>query len=201
MQAPIAVPQPPRAGEHTRNAGAVILVVAVALAMGWLLLTSVEGRSSTFTSPDAAISLAYPAAWTETKAEDGTLLSIADRYSPGIRPTFKVYVRGSSQDQRLVDAATAWTMNRMYALPEFRDLGAEETTLADRPAIALNYAYVAEPPAGAGPATLPIVARARDTIVLLDGKYVVFSATGNAALNNLDPQFARILASVKLAGK
>jgi len=201
MQASIAVPRPPKAGEHTRNAWAVALTVAVVLLVGWLLKTMVEGRSTAFASPDGKVSLSYPAGWTVSKAEEGTLLSVSNLYAPGMPPALKVFSRTLAQDQRLADAAIAWTMSRMNALHEFRDLGAVETTLAGKPAIALNYAYVAEPTAGAGPATLPIVARGRDTIVLLDKEYVVFSATSDAAQGELDPQLARILDGVKLAGK
>lgn len=201
MQASIAVPKPPEAGEHTRNAWAVVLVVAVALVFGWLLKTTTEGRSTAFTSADHRISLSYPAAWTAGRSEDGVLLSVSGLYSSGMRPSLRIYTRALGPEQRLADAAMAWTMSRMNALHDFRDLGSEATTLAGQSAIVLNYAYIAEPPAGAGPATLPVVARGRDTIVLLDNQYVVFSAASDAAQGELDPQLARILRSIKLAGK
>ncbi len=201
MDTVVSVPRPPQAGEHTRNAWAVVCAVGVALLLGWLLKTSVEGRSIAFTSPDGAVSLTYPAAWTAAKSEDGVWLSVSDLYATGMPASFKVYARAADPGMRLSDAAIAWTMSRMTALHEFRDLGSIETTLSGHPAIMLNYGFVADPPGGSGLATLPVVARGRDAIVVLGQQYLVFSATYDAAQRDVEQKMARILDSVSLSGK
>ncbi len=202
MQATITAPEQPRPHEESRQALAVIVVVFAGLCLGWLLMMGIEGRSTSFRSADGALSLSYPVSWMASKADEGTLLSIANPVSlASFRPTLKVYARTLAQGQRLMDAATSWTLGRMKALREFHDLGTEETTVAGRAALRVNYGYVADPPAGLGPARLPIVVRASDTIVLLGNQFVVFSAVSDASQDSGDPTFAKVLATVKLTGK
>lgn len=202
MQATIIAPEKPRPNEESRQALAVIIVVITGLCLGWLLMTDIEGRSMSFRSAGEAVSLSYPVSWMAGKAEEGTLLSIANPVSlASFRPTLKVYTRPLAQGQRLMDAATVWTLGRMKELREFRDLGAEQTTIAGRAALRVNYGYVADPPAGLGPAGLPIVVRASDTIVLLGSQFVVFSTVSDAGQDSGDPTFARVLATVKLTDK
>jgi hypothetical protein len=136
------------------------------------------------------------------KADDGTLLSIANPVAAGaFRPTLKVYVRTLPQGQRLMDAATTWTLGRMSALREFHDLGTEEATINGQPALRVNYAYVADPPVGMGAASLPIVVQASDTVVVQGNQFFVFSSVSDASQDKDTAALARVLTSVRLTGK
>ena len=202
MQATLTAPERPRADDESRQALAVLVVVAVGLLLGWLLMMSIENRSVSFRSADGTISLSYPTTWLTSKVDDGMLLNVADPVTAGaLRPSLKVYVRPLAQGQRLMDAATTWTLGRMSALREFRDLGTETTTVNGQSALRVSYAYVADPPAGLGPASLPIVVQASDTIVVQGNQFVVFSAAGDASQDKDASALANVLASVKLAGK
>jgi hypothetical protein len=57
----------------------VALVVLLALSLGWLLKSQVEGRTRQFQEPDTPFSLAYPATWlgTESLLQDA-LLKVED---------------------------------------------------------------------------------------------------------------------------
>jgi len=202
MQATLVAPEKPRAGEETRAALLVVLVVAVALLLGWLLKMSVAGRTTTFNGLGGAVSLKYPASWVTGVADEGTPLTVYSPLSAGsFRPTFTVYARTLQKGQKLVDVATAWTMGRGAALREFHDLGSEQVTLAGQPAIRVNYAYIADPPSGSGPATLPAVVQASDTVVVQGSQYIIFSAADDANQDARAPQLDTILASIKLAGR
>lgn len=198
MQATLTIPEGPRPGEHDRSALAVFLLLLVGLALGWAVKASIEGRTASFGALDGALTLSYPAVWTAGTG-DGALLSVTDRQAASVfNPVFAVYSRDLAEGKRLIDAATAWTLGRVSQLPEFRDLGTEETMLAGRAALRINYAYVAEPPAGAGRATLPIVVLAADTIVVQGKGYLVFSSASDASAGEVDPRLSSIMASVKL---
>jgi hypothetical protein len=199
MQASQAIPQTPQAGEEQRSALAVIVVVVAGLILGLALKASVEWRATAFEAPGGLLSLRYPSSWVAGSPLPATLLTVTDRRSAALfDPTFAVYERDLKQGQRLVDAVDVWVLGRVRSLREFRDLGSEQVTFAGRPATRLNYAYVADPPPGAGPATLPIVVRCIDTIVLAGDQFLVFSAQSDASQGELDSRLGSILSSVKL---
>jgi hypothetical protein len=204
MQATIAAPEKPRAGEEQRLALYVALTALVAVLLGWLLKVSVEQRTAGFNGLGGALTLRYPAGWVLGRAEDeSTLLTVYDpRSAAAFNPTFTVRAQPMVQGQSLLDAATAWTLGRTAALREFHDLGTEQTFLAGRIAVRVHYAYIADPPPGSGPATLPIVARGADTLVVYGDQLLIFSGVADANdCEEYGPRFARIVASVRLAAK
>lgn len=203
MQATIAVPAKAHAGEEQRALLWVILTVAIGLLLGLALKTSVAGRSSSFAAPDGALTLNYPSVWVLGNASEGTILTVSDQRSPTeFSSTFAVRTRSLPQGQALIDAATGWSLSQSGSLREFSGLGSQQTTLAGQPAIRIDYAYVAPPAAGAGLATIPVVVRASDTLVVAGQRVLVFSMAADA--NHFDAyaaQFQAILSSVKLATK
>jgi hypothetical protein len=204
MQATIAVPEKPRAGEEQRLNILVVLTVIVALLLGWALKANVESRTSSFTGLSGALSVKYPATWLVGRPEnDQTILTVFDPRSPAsLHPTFSVTVRPMPKDQRLLDAAMSWTLSRNTDLRAFQDLGTEQTFLDGKMAVRLDYAYIADPPPGSGPATLPIVARGTDILVTQGDQLVVLSGVSDANFyEEYNPRLAEIFKSVRLAGQ
>jgi HAMP domain-containing protein len=202
MQATLAVPEKPRPGEEQRLNILVIATLVIALLIGWGIKTGVEGRTRTLTALGGALSLRYPATWVAGQATDETtLLTVSDpRSSAALNPTFSVLALPMPKGQRLLDVATNWALSQSRVLREFQDLGTEQTFLSGHLAVRLNYAYIADPPEGSGPATLPIVARATATFVAYGDQLLIFNAVSDASqYDEYGPRLAKIAASVWLA--
>jgi hypothetical protein len=193
----------PHAGEEQRAVLWVILTALVGVLLALALKTTVEGRSTAFSALGGDVSLQYPSAWVLGKASEGTLLTVSDPRSPSsFSSLITVRTRPLAQGEQLIDAATSWALSQNRTLREFSDLGSEQTTLAGRPAIRLNYAYVAPVPAGAGRATLPVVARATNTLVIAGNQVLIFGAASDAnRYESYADLFQKMLSSVKLAAK
>jgi hypothetical protein len=199
MQATMTAPAKPQAGEEQRAALWVIATVAVAILLGWLLKTGVESRSQA-ANVAGGISFSYPAGWVVGKTGEGVLFTASDPRSPtSFRSTVSMRTRNLPQGLALIDAAASLALSQSQALPEFSDLGSEQATLAGRPALRLNYAYVAPAPAGAGRAMLPTVVRATDTLVALGNQILVISTASDADYHQTyQGRFDAFLRSVKL---
>jgi hypothetical protein len=203
MQATMAMPEGPRAGEEQQSALVVILVALLGVLLALALKSAVQGRSTAVSGLDGAVTLEYPSAWVFGKPSEGALFTVSDPRSPSsFSSLVTVRTRSLAQGQELIDAATSWALSQNRNLREFTDLGSEATTLAGRTAIRLNYAYVAPVPDGAGRATLPVVARATDTLVIVGNQVFIFGAASDAAqFERYAGTFDRILSSITLAAK
>jgi hypothetical protein len=203
MQATLSVQEKPRSGEEWRSVLWVFLTVIIALSLGSAIKVSVEGRTASFTAPGGAASLSFPSAWVRGRAAEGILLTVSDPRSPtSFSSAFTLRTRPVVQGQSLIDVTTGWMLTQSKALSEFNNLGTTETTLAGQRAIRLHYAYVAAAPSGAGPALLPVVVEANDTIVIAGSQTLIFSSSVDA--NHSDEyvsRFSAIMSSVKLAGQ
>ena len=197
----VRVPERPRAGEELRNNLLMILVIAVALILAWVLMSLVESRMAAYNAPDGSRAVKYPAGWVLAAASDpDTLLEVYDaKAASTYHPTFRVQRRAAPQGQSLLDAATAQSLRRRGALREYQELRTEEATVAGQRAIRVNYGYVADPPAGAGLATLPVVVEATDLLVMRDGQLLVFTMASEAgSAEAYQRVFGRILRSIRL---
>ena len=202
MQATLAVPEKPRAGEEQRLNILIIITLIVALLIGWVIKTNIEGRTRSLTALGGALTVRYPETWvTGQSTDETTLLTVSDpRSAAAINPTFTVQAIPMPQNQRLLDVATNWALSQSRVLREFQDLGTEQTFVNGLMAVQLNYAYIANPPVGSGPSVLPIVAHANTTLVAYGDQLLIFSAVSDANLyDEYGPRLAKIMASVTLA--
>ncbi len=195
-----AVPERPRAGEGLRDALLVLLTFALAMAAAWGLKTFIEQRTITFTAADGSFTLDYPTGWIAARAASGVFLDVSDpQSSESARARFTVQAEPAAADGSLREAAGLISLRRSEALREYRELSSQATTVSGQPAIAVTYAYVADPPAGAGPATLPIVVQATDVLLLGRGQVYIFTGASEAAAADYNsPVFQRILASIRV---
>lgn len=194
-------PAKPRAGEHSRNALLTGLVFLIALALGWLYKGSVEGRSLVFRAPDGSFTLSYPAAWaSEGPTGENVLLEAFHLHSDSsFHPFLRVERRNLAEEQTLIEAAAALSLNRSRNLTGYRQLESQDTSLGGQSAIRIEYGYIADLPAGTGQAVLPVVVHAADWLVAHnEGLLVLTLASDALEWEEMQPIFDRILNSVRL---
>ncbi len=201
----VAPPQP-RPGEAAREGVLVVLTFVVAMVAAWLLKDSVQLRTTNFTSPDGLVSVSYPASWftaPSTSAGPAGSSTLLDVYDPQSGTTFatrfQIQRRPVPKGSSLMQLRALTAGNRDVSLRDYRELSSHQVTLGGQPAIQVIYGYVADAPAGAGPATLPVVVQATDELVIQGGQLLTFTsmsdASGGAATQGtLD----RVWQSVKL---
>ncbi|HEX9116144.1 MAG TPA: hypothetical protein VGA61_08760 [Anaerolineae bacterium] len=200
MATGFAVPEKSRPGDALRDTLLVVLTFVLAMAAAWGMKSYVEQRSVRYTAAGGSLTLAYPAGWLAARADKGILLDVSDgKAGAAFHPRFSARSEPIGENVALREAAGLQSLRRSTSLREYHELSSREVTVSGNRGIEVTYAYVTDPPAGAGPATLPIVVEAADVQVLTAGKLYLFTAAseaGDAAA--YAPVFARILASVQL---
>jgi len=178
----------------------VIVLVIVALILGWALKSWVQGQTVSFTSDDGVVSLRYPADWLE-QVNKGALLAVSDVRAEGVfKPAFSVAARELNPDFPLTPRELVVTMSvqRAEELTGYRVLSVDPATVDGIEATTVSYAYVAEP-AGSLQQTLPVVVEAVDWVVIHEDKAYVFTfAAESANFAQEERTFNSILASVEL---
>lgn len=161
----------------------VIGLFAVALIAGWGLKSWAEGKATTFTAPDATLSLRYPASWAP-QAEKGTLLAVRDLKSEGtFKATFSVASRELDPEamkpvQEMVEPFAA---EKGQDLTAFRILEVDDTEVDGREAVRISYAYVDEPTEGPFQTSLPVMVQGVDVLVTHGSNLFVFTFAAPAA--------------------
>lgn len=147
----------------------VWVTVLVLLAAGWVVRDRVEGRLTTFS--EDGVTLAYPAGW--------NLLADRGEFEVFhvIDPTSSVQFPTSVRVQRiplgelgraagsLGDVALSWSTRQGREIPIYSVLQIEPTMVRGQSAIAVDYAYVAEPAMGSAAGSVPAVVRAQDVLL------------------------------------
>lgn len=177
---------------------AVILVVFVALLLGWVVKSWVQGQTATFSSDDRVLTLQYPARWLQHTDKD-TLLTVSDVRAEGwFKPRFSVTTKEMNPQYPLTasDVLVSLSVQRAQELTAYRVLTTEEGTVDGLSASGLTYAYVGEPQEGFQPG-IPTVVEAVDWVVLREGKAYVFSFAAPAQdFPHLAGTLSSLLASV-----
>lgn len=201
---------PPTAGaERTANL-LVLLMVALALGLGWGLKLFVENRTATYSDPNVTFN--YPATWIADKDDDDNPMVRDPESGPVIFNNRLVVVHTAAPKSSLPggsplgDAATSWALKRANALTTFRNLATldrdpvtdQPLTVAGQPAIRIDYAYVAEPGTALGQPGIPIVVRGSDYVSLNGDQLTVLSGQADAEQwQAFEPQLHKIIAGVK----
>lgn len=182
----------------------VFLTVAVALLLGWALMTAVKGRTVAYS--DGQISLRYPAGWVATQDEDGNaVLRNPASASPAFGERLMVVhmaapSSGLPAASPLAEAVTAWTLSRSQVLSSFRNLATVEgLTVAGQPAMRVDYVYIADPAAELGRPGVPVVVRGSDYVLLVGDQMTVLGGQAvDASWEAFAPVLTRIVESVGL---
>ncbi|MBK9714081.1 MAG: hypothetical protein IPO81_22675 [Kouleothrix sp.] len=151
-----------------RKDAGVAVVVLVALALGWLLRAQVTGRDTLFQDSDSPFRITYPATWSSADSLQDVLLKVED---PQTASAFKTTLTVESRDldpqspptlQDLVDRRVA----ARGALTGYHFLSSGDATVGGARAAQIEYAYVVQPIDAPRRASLPVVVRAREYIVV-----------------------------------
>jgi hypothetical protein len=176
----------------------VIVLVIVALLLGWALKAWVVGKTVTFTSDDGSVSLRYPARWLG-QVDKETLLTVSDvRQEGAFKPTFSLSMREMNPDFPVTqnDLLVTLSVAKAGELTAYRVLSVDQATVGGQTASTMTYAYVAEP-AGAPQSGLPVVVQAVDCVVTREGEAYVFTfATLAERFERDEVIFRSILGSV-----
>ena len=175
---------------------AVIVLVVIALAAGWLIKSSAENATQSINS--AAGSFSYPSGWQTSKALG---LSAQDtRTKSGIPTAFSITSEALDTDQGLDALSTRQTMRLAQDNDDFSMLNINKETIGGDNAVTLSYAYVAMSNAGtAASDRLPVVVEATDTLIKRGNTlYVLRFSADSTAYASLSDLRAKLLSSVKL---
>lgn len=174
-------------------------LVIVLLAVGWLVRTVVESRMTQFST--SGVTLSYPTGWMTLPDSDAfQVFGAADAFAPGKAATeVRVFLvptdEVSRMAQSLGDLAMAWSTRKAEQLLGYSILASEPTTVAGRPAVKLDYAYVIQGVGGG----LPVVVRAEDILLRQADRLLVLSfSTASDLYADQLPAWQRILASLKV---
>jgi hypothetical protein len=169
----------PGEGRSEEPEWVVWLTVVICLLIGWVIATTVSGRTETV--PDGAGgSITIPATWIKTK-EAGALFAATDLNAGtygsriSVRQVSKADLLPPRSGDTLEVAASNWTLIRSPELEGYRVLQIAPTTIQGRNAVAIEYAYLTDPPQGGGTGVMPGLMHAIDTIVASGDGFVILT--------------------------
>lgn len=155
----------------------VWVTLVLGLIIGWVIMNSVVGRTTTATVGPMTIS--YPARWAEV-GEDGAAFAATDvRSGDPFGPRVILYQIAQTDLMprvgTLADAATTWSIKRGNGLAGYRVLSIEPVQVNGHEAINVETAYLMEPPRSQIAGTIPALMREVDTIVASGDQYMVLA--------------------------
>jgi hypothetical protein len=185
------------------NAGEWLVWVTVLLMLGagLFLRGRIEGRTARFSQ--GSVTLEYPADWTAlADEEDYQIFHVVDPASSIQFPT-SIRVRQIPLGElgraagSLGDVALSWSTRQGEQISVYSVLQILQTSVRGQPAIAVDYAYVAEPALGTAAGSIPSVALAQDVLLQRGDMITVvtFEASTDTYQQELE-QWVKILASL-----
>jgi hypothetical protein len=179
----------------------VAVALLITLAIGWLLMVNVEGRTRSFSDPDGGFSIAFPERWIEGDSLLDLLLKVEN---PAAASPFKTALGVERRDLDPANPPTLQTLldrrvEERELLTGYHLLSDEETTVDGAPALVTQYAYVVQPIDEPRRAATPVVVVAREYIVISgERSYYINLAVAEADEARVRGQFERIIQSVEL---
>jgi hypothetical protein len=137
-----------RTRRDRRSDWAVVGVVALALILGWLVKVYAQGRRTTYTDPDAGITVNYPQHWLLREQESSAFQAV-DLGAGDFKTTYQVRVwpvdaaqdvtanLGSVLNSASIARAQGVTAYRLYGISAAREIRGQPTMEA-------RYVYVAD---------------------------------------------------------
>ncbi len=157
---------------------AVILVLVLALLLGWGVMAYAQGQRESYTDPDSGLSVFYPKGWL-LKAEEGLAFQAVDPDSSGFRTTYQARPLAISATESLTSSLGAALNDASLARAQegtayrMLDLG-EGEAVSGAPSVEAEYVYVVEG-RDLFVQTLPAVVRGLDIAVALEERAFLFS--------------------------
>jgi hypothetical protein len=180
----------------------VALTLLVALALGWILLMQTEGRARAFQAADIPFRMDIPASWNSVASLQDALLKVEDTQAAS---PFKTTLTVESRELDPQSPPTIQTLldrrvEQRAALTGYHFLGNGEATVGGAKAMQLEYAYVVQPIDEARRASLPVVVRAREYIVVAqDRTYYITLAAPESEFERASARFDRMIGTVRVS--
>jgi hypothetical protein len=179
----------------------VALVLVVALALGLLLRLQLETDTRSFNSDNPAFSISYPAGWRLIEETDGAVLRVenpqaSSPYKSNVTvETRELDTAGPPTLQELVDRRVLQHDN----LTGYHFLTSEEGEVGGAKAALIEYAHVVQPIDTPRSASLPVVVRSREYIVVTPGRTYYFTlAASEADYDAAREQFDRMVKTARV---
>jgi hypothetical protein len=178
----------------------VWIAAVVMLGAGWGLIKSADARMIGFADPQGSLRLQYPAGWLRVPGSTA-LLEIQDPLSGAPVATTLLAERAPRPaDQTLDQIAREGTFDRSQRMVMYRVLRQRAIRVGGHDAVAVDYAFVADPHQSVPEAErLPVVMRGTQVVVATDKTvYRIDLRASAAASDRARVQFERILREVQL---
>jgi hypothetical protein len=179
----------------------VAIVTLLALAAGWLLYTQVDGRAKQFQTEDGTFRISYPAIWSGVDSLQDVLLKVEDpRADSAFKTTMTVEERElDPQNPPTLQTLMDRRIEQRSQLTGYHFLSNQDAIVAGQRATELQYAYVAQPIDVPRRASLPVVVRAREYIVVGTNRtyYITLAAPENE-FERASTHFDQALATVNV---
>ena len=181
----MAMLAPPAIRRREEPEWTVLLTVAVALLIGYFVMTMVQGQTQAGTAGPQSV--AYPAAWVQT-SEPGATFAAADlnRSGPfGPRVSLRQiaqkdliphWIGGGTPS--LLDAAQAWSTQRGTDLVGYRVLKISPNDTQKPTSVDIESGYLMEASAGSG--AMPGLMHAIDTLKASGDSYYILTFAADA---------------------
>jgi hypothetical protein len=187
-------------GRWTRLDLPVWVALAVMLGIGSALIGAVEARTISLADPQGSLRVQYPAGWIATPGAPG-LLDVQDPLSGAAVPTRLIVTRETrAAGQTLSQIAGETVLNRTQQFAMYRVLRQRDVRVGGKNALAIDYAFVADPhEAVLSAQRLPVVMRGTEVVVLADGVVYFIDIRATAALFDRERStIRRILRGIQL---
>jgi hypothetical protein len=175
------------------------VAVAVMVAVGWLVIRSVEARTVSFADSQGGLRLRYPAGWFPVPGSTSAL-EVQDPLSGAAVPTRLIVVREPRvPDRTLAQVSTETVLARSQRLAMYRVISEQSARIGGKDALLVEYAFVEDPhEAVLAARRLPVVVRGLDAVFFADG--VTYHVDLRAAATIFDHErraFDRILGEIQ----
>jgi hypothetical protein len=184
----------------TRRDLPVWVALVVLLTVGWVLKSGVEGRTTAFADSGGSLRIRYPAGWLAVPGSTA-LLEVQDPFSRGGVPTSLIVTREPRPPERTPsEIATAGALAHNRQLDIYRVISAEPTRVAGKDAVAVRYAFVADPhKAVLDLQRIPVVVRGVELFVPVDGTvYRIDFRADTTEFDAARPVLDRMLREIQL---
>jgi RsiW-degrading membrane proteinase PrsW (M82 family) len=156
------------------------MALTAMLMVGWALAGAVEARTVSFADPQGGLRLRYPAGWFAVPGSTN-LLDVQDPLSGAPVPTGLIVTREPRPADRTIDQIVRdGVLSQVERLAMYRVLRERSMRVAGQEAIAVEYAFVADPHDTAlGAERVPVVMWGKEVVVPAGG--VVYRVDVRAA--------------------
>jgi len=146
------------------------VAVAVMVAVGWLVIRSVEARTVSFADPQGSLRVRYPEGWLPVPGSTAAL-DVQDPLTGAAVPTRLIVVREPRvPDKSLGQVSTETALARSQQLAMYRVVAERAGRVGGKDALIIEYAFVEDPHESVlAAARLPVVVRGLQVVVFADG--------------------------------